>query len=128
VGKLGCIESVQVAEQEQRPLVGVEMPFEKITECDYFLGVPLRLLAGPREAGERSDGAPPPAQRAQGAVPGDRKDPGLRARGGRKLRSSAKCVVEGVLKQILREAAIPNHLHKEPSDRVLTASEQRFGR
>lgn len=123
--KLGRLESVEVAEQQQRSLVRVEMAFEEVPERHHLLGL-VRTFERSWEASEGNTETPPAAQGTQGTVSRDPEEPGLRVRRRQELRARAERVVEAVLKKILGKAAIPDHLNEEPSNRALAAREQRL--
>ena len=115
-GQLDRVESVQIPQDQKRTIIRLEGALEQVSQREQLEIVPLARLRTWDETFERGSETAASAQRGEGAVAGDAKQPRLAIFDLAELTTATEGFIEAVLKQILGKRPIPDHLGEEPPE------------
>jgi hypothetical protein len=121
--ELGGVEAVDVAEDQEGALVGLEVSLEEVANGDSAWWVGRRLLKQRRESAQSGLAPAPRSERVQGAIAGDREQPGSDVLDLMQLLPLLKGDEERLLEKVLGKAASANHLYEKQAEPALVCGD-----
>lgn len=104
---------MQIAKEQKRPVVWVEVALNQVAQFEQLEVVALGWVGTLDEPFERTAETTPPTQCRERTIASDPEQPRLGIVDLRQLAATTECFVEAVLEQILGQRPVADHLGEE---------------